>query len=342
MEKSKTEKVTRPDYCQYLSVSQTNCTLTDFAEHCERFSHDTINRYLSGDKITPDLVWENVKGQIIQTPDGYVIFDDTVIDKNYSHKIGMVRRRYSGNAHGIIRGLGVVTCVYVNPVIDKFRVIDYRISDPDGDGKTRPDHVKDMSGSCIYRQLQFFRVLTDTWYAAKTLMLYIENLKKLYYCPIRDNRLVDDSGNIRPYRHAASIEWNGEELRHGRIVKIKDFPGDHKVRLFRVVLSSRRTDYVVTNDMAQDDTSAVHELCGIRRKTEQFHRETEQLTGIGGCGCRKSRIVRNHIGCSMLVWVCLKKIAYETNRTIYQIKHGLLSAYLKQQLKSPGVKMVLA
>jgi len=108
------------------------------------------------------------------------------------------------------------------------------------------------------------------------------------------------------------------------------------------VLSSRRTDYVVTNDIAQDDTPAVREVCGIRWKIEQFHRETRQLTGIGGCECRKSRIVRNHIGCSILVRVCLKKIAYETNKTIYQIKHGLLSAYLKYQLKSPEVKMVLA
>jgi len=36
MEKEKKEKVTRLDYCQYLLVSQTNYTLTNFAEHCER------------------------------------------------------------------------------------------------------------------------------------------------------------------------------------------------------------------------------------------------------------------------------------------------------------------
>jgi hypothetical protein len=238
--KEKKEKVTRLDYCQYLLVSQTNYTLTNFAEHCERFSHDTINRYLAGDKIRPNFVWENVKGQVIQTPDGYIIFDDTVIDKNYSHKIGMVRRQYSGNAHGIIRGLGVVSCVYVNSVTDRFWIIDYRIFDPDGDGKTKLDHVKDMLGSCIYRQLQFLTVLMDTWYATKDLMMYIENLKKLYYCPIKDNRLVDDSDKIRPYRHADSLGWSSEELRHGKIVKIKDFPKHHKVRLFRVVLSSRK------------------------------------------------------------------------------------------------------
>ena len=36
--------VTRLDYCQYLLVSQINYTLTNFADHCEQFSHDAINR----------------------------------------------------------------------------------------------------------------------------------------------------------------------------------------------------------------------------------------------------------------------------------------------------------
>jgi len=343
MEKCEKDKVTRLDYCQYLLSSQINHTVTNFADHSERFSHDAINRYLSGDKITPRLIWENVRGQIIQTPDAYIISDDTVADKNYSRKIGTVRRQYSGNAHGIIRGIGIVTYVYVNPDKDRFRITDFRISDPDGDGKTKLEHMRDMLTNCVYhRKLSFRAVLMDTWYATKDMMLFIERLGKLYYCPVRDNRLVDDSFGIRPYRHADSPEWSDHELSSGKIVKIKDFPKDHKVELFRVVLSSRRTDYVVTNDMAQDDTSAVRKVCGIRWKIEQFHRETKQLTGIEGCQCRKARIVRNHIGCAISVWVCLKKIAYETGKTIYQIKNGLLSGYLKHQLKSPAVKMVLA
>jgi hypothetical protein len=49
-----------------------------------------------------------------------------------------------------------------------------------------------------------------------------------------------------------------------------------------VVLSTQRTDYVVTNDLAQDNTQVVQEVCGLRWKIEQFHRETKQLTGIEG------------------------------------------------------------
>jgi hypothetical protein len=42
------------------------------------------------------------------------------------------------------------------------------------------------------------------------------------------------------------------------------------------------------------------------------------------------------------VWSSLKDLAYQTGRTIYQIKHGLLQDYLIQQLKNPAVRMVLA
>ena len=337
------QPVTRLDYCQYLLVSQINYTLTNFAEHAEKFSHDAANRYLAGDEIRPRLVWENIKGQVVQTPYGFLVFDDTVIDKNFSRNIELVRKQYSGNVHKVIKGIGVVTCVYINPQIDQFWIIDYRIYDPEGDGKTKLDHVQDMLLNCIYqKQLPFWAVLMDSWYAAKEILLLIERLDKIYYCPLKDNRQVDDSSGAKPYQRVDSLEWAEAEKQHGKIIKIKGFPGDHKVKLFRVVLSTQRTDYIVTNEMAQDNVEVVQGVCGFRWKVEQFHRETKQLTGIEGCQCRKARIVRNHIGCAILVWIRLKQVAQQSQCTIYQVKNGLLSDYLRQQLKSPTIHMSLA
>ena len=335
--------VTRLDYCQYLLVSQINYTLTNFAEHAEKFSHDAANRYLAGDEIRPRLVWESVKGQVVQTPYGFLVFDDTVIDKNFSRNIELVRKQYSGNVHKVIKGIGVVTCVYINPQIDQFWIIDYRIYDPEGDGKTKLDHVQDMLLNCIYqKQLPFWAVLMDSWYAAKEILLLIERLDKIYYCPLKDNRQVDDSSGAKPYQRVDSLEWAEAEKQHGKIIKIKGFPGDHKVKLFRVVLSTQCMDYIVTNEMPQDNVEGVQGVCGFRWKVEQFHRETKQLTGIEGCQCRKARIVRNHIGCAILVWIRLKQVAQQSQCTIYQVKNGLLSDYLRQQLKSPTIHMSLA
>ena len=334
---------TRLDYCQYLLSSSLNYTLTHFADHSEQFSHDMINRYLAGERIPPRLVWEQVKPQVVQTEQGYVIFDDTVLDKRYAQQMALVRRQYSGNAKGVINGIGVVTCVYVNPTLDRFWLIDYRIYDPETDGKSKLDHVTDMVSVWVnHRHLLFSTVLMDSWYATKAVMLHIESLDKHYYCPLKSNRQVDDSNAQLPYRRVDSLQWCETELRHGKRIKIRGFPKHHKVKLFRVASGKGRTDYVVTNDLTQNDTSVAQQACNQRWKIEQFHRETKQMTGIEGCQCRLARIVRNHIGCAMLVWVRLKTVAYQTDQTIYQVKNGLFAQYLRQQLKSPAIQMKLA
>jgi len=337
------DQVSRLDYCQYLLVSQINYTLTNFADHSERLSHDAVNRYLRGERITPRLVWDNVRAQVVETERGYLVFDDTVLDKNYSSSIELVRRQYSGNAHGIIRGIGVVTCVYVNPEADQFWLIDYRIYDPEGDGHTKLDHVGEMLQNVAHqKRLPFQAVLMDAWYATKDLMLYIESLSKIYYCPLKDNRQVDDSQGERAYRRVDALKWTETEISRGKRIKIKGFPREHKVQCFRVAVTTHRTDYVVTNDLAQDSTEAAQKACGFRWKIEQLHREGKQLTGLERCQCRKARIQRNHIGCALLVWVRFKELAAQTGRTMYQLKHGLLDDYLIQQLKKPTLRMALA
>jgi len=274
--------------------------------------------------------------------DAYLIFDDTVLDKRYSEEIEIVRRQYSGNEHGIVKGIGIVSCIYVNPKTHNFWVIDYRIFNPETDGLTKIDHVKNMLQSLVYsKALPFDTVLMDTWYAVNNLMLYIDSLDKIYYCPLKDNRLVDDTLGQEKYKNIKLLEWSEEELKSGKIIKIKAFPAKKKVKLFRVTVSTDRTDYVVTNDLSQSSTDVVQEVCKIRWKIEEFHREIKQLTGIDSCQCRKARLQRNHIACAMLVWVRLKHLAYRTGQTVYKIKHKLLSNYLIEQLKRPDVNMCL-
>ena len=335
---------TRLDYCQYLLSSQINYTLTNFADHSPKFSHDRLNRYLRDDKMTPRLIWEQAKGQLITSPNGYLIFDDTVADKNYSSAIELVRRQWSGNTKSVIRGIGIVTCIYVNPEQDRFWLIDYRIFAPGEDGKTKLDHVKDIFDPALHsKQLSFRCVLMDTWYAARPLMLHIERSGKLYYCPLPDNRQIDEGdGSAINYRRVDALSWDEREKAHGRNVHVKDFPKGHRLQLFRLVVSKDRTDYVVTNDLTQDSTDETQQVCAIRWKIEQLHREVKQVTGLERCQCRVGRIQRNHIACALLVWCRFKELAYETGRTVYQIKFGQLSDYLIQQLKFPSVKMAFA
>src|SRR5438270_500870 len=77
---------TKLDYCQYLLSSQINYTLTNMADHLQKWSHDTINRYLKGEKLTPRLLFEQVEPLSEADPEAYLIFDDTVLDKSFGPK----------------------------------------------------------------------------------------------------------------------------------------------------------------------------------------------------------------------------------------------------------------
>lgn len=152
-------KTTRQIYCQYLLSSQINYTCTNLADSVDNLDHNSVYRYLKNERLTPRLVWEKARETIVQSDDGFIIFDDTVADKSYSHEIAGVRRQYSGNAGGVIKGIGIVTCVYYNAPAERFWVIDYRIFDPERDGKSKLDHLSEMLDSIERRGILFRTVL---------------------------------------------------------------------------------------------------------------------------------------------------------------------------------------
>jgi len=332
-------KPTRQDYCQFIIATLINYTQTYMADHIPEFSHDAINRYLMEDEVSPNAVWQSVGHLVRRSGNACLIFDDTVLDKRHSFKIELVRRQYSGNEHGVVKGIGVVNCVYVNLDTGEHWIIDWRVYDPDEDGKTKLDHVRDMFDDAIQgKNLPFRTVLMDSWYATKDLMMHIDKAGKAFYCPLKSNRKVDESQGKTPYKAVSDLEWFGDEMLRGKRVKIHGFPMDYKVKLFRVA-ATNRTEYVATNELSQDSAVAVKYMCKIRWKIEQYHREGKQMLGLEKCQCRKARAQKNHIGCAILAWHCLTKLARKLRTNIYALKNGLLSEYLKEELKNPSIPL---
>ena len=336
--------VRREDYCQFLLVSQVNYTSTYFAQHSEGFSHDAVTRYLKRDRVRPEVIWEEVRGQIRLSAKGYLVFDDSVLDKNHSREMELVYRQYSGNEHRVIRGIGLVSCVYVNPETEEFWVIDYRIYDPETDGKGKHQQVLEMYQSCLERcsrgELDFRAVLMDIWYASTPVMLQLHRWGSLFYCPIKPNRAVSEIDPQQPekkyrYQPAETLTWTQAELEWGKQVHLREFPKGLELKLFRTATSTSGAELVVTNDSSSLDTEVVQQVQDFRWKVEQFHRELKGTTGVEACQARKARAQRNHIGCALLVWVSLKRQAQQMLSTVYALKQGLLDDYMKSQLRNP-------
>ena len=330
-------KVTAQLYGQFLLSSQINYTCTYLAEHFDGLTHDNVQYFLKSSRFAPRGLWQQVRHQLQLSPEGYVLFDDTVLNKEHSHKIELVRRQYSGNAHGIIKGIGVVNCVYFNPTTNQFWLLDYRIFHPEEDGKTKLDHVLDMLKQLSPRQISYQTVLMDSWYAVTEVFKWLIGEHKTFYCPIKSNRKVDDSGGKQAYQPVSYLSWSTQEVQQGKLVKVHKMPQDTLFKLFRVLVSTHRTDYIITNDLTQQDTSAAEAKSGIRWTVEQFHREDKQITGLECCQCRLSRSQRNHIALAALTWLRFKQEAYQTRKTVYQLKQQLLDDYLRKELTNPSL-----
>lgn len=328
-------KVTAQAYGQFLINTPLNVTGTYFADTASGFAHDRVSDFLKHSKLTPRIIRDKALSEIPLSPHGFILFDDTVIDKDFSFNIEMVRSQYSGNAHNVIKGIGVVTCVYYNPEVDQFYALDYRIFDPERDGLSKLDHVRSMLEGLQAKNVPYRYVLMDSWYAVTDLMVYIDSLNKIYYCPLKSNRKVDDSGGEKPYRAVSTLSWNQTDLATGKLIKVHKFPKDMKVKLFCVPVSTNRTDYVITNDMTQNSMEGVRKVCAIRWKIEEFHRELKQVTGIEKCQARKGRSQRNHINLCIQAWMVLKTAARTTGVTIYEQKNTPLRDYVAECWRNP-------
>ncbi len=71
---------------------------------------------------------------------------------------------------------------------ENFGELKARIYNSDRDGKTHIEHVTQMLQNLLYhKDIPFKVVLMESWYATNKLILYIDDLGKYYYCPLKRN-----------------------------------------------------------------------------------------------------------------------------------------------------------
>ena len=96
--------VTTQDYGQFLINGVNNYAGTYFSKIVEGLEHDSVWRHLNGSKLPSKVIWERVSEDIIYSLNGYLFFDDSVLDKNSSKKIKLARWQYSGTEHDTVMG----------------------------------------------------------------------------------------------------------------------------------------------------------------------------------------------------------------------------------------------
>jgi len=330
--------ITKRQYIEYLISTPINYTCSHLAEHLDGMSHDAVSDYLQRDKLTAGGLWALVAPLLNDSEASYLIVDDSVQNKQYSRKIELVKKQYSGAEHGLVRGIGVVNLVHSDGT--ESYPIDYRIYAPEADGKTKNDHFRDMllHGKTA-KHLQANTVLFDSWYASVDNLKLVQRLGMFFVTTLKSNRMVSLSKD-EGYIHLDAIEWTAERLDQGVPVKLKEVP--FYVQLFKLVATNGDIEWVITNHPPGTfTTSDIQNENAVRWQIEQLHRELKQLTGSEKCECRKACSQRNHIACCYHAWLSLKVKARELAKSLYAVQRDLLSDYLRAELRAPRIPAVL-
>ncbi len=328
--------ITKKTYVEYLLSSPINYTCSNLSEHLENVSHDVVTDFLQNSKFTPRDLWDLVKDRIDDSEDAFLLVDDSVQNKKYSHSIETVKLQYSGNEHGLVKGIGLVNLVHTNGFAGDFWAIDYRVYDPPADGKTKNEHFREMFiRANADKRIKARKIAFDSWYASADNLKLIHRSGWTFYTNLKSNRQVSLSKETG-YQDLEEIEWTSETKISGQKVRIKEVP--FEVKLFKLVDTNDDIEWVITNDLTEDFTRLrAIEATQVRWQVEEFHREYKQLTGSEKCQCRKARSQRNHLACCYAAWVSIKVKAQEMKKTVYQLRNGLFTEYLKSQLQNPTI-----
>jgi len=330
--------ITKRQYIEYLISTPINYTCSHLAEHLDGMSHDAVSDYLQRDQLTASGLWTLVAPLLNDSEASYLIVDDSVQNKQYSHKIELVKKQYSGAEHGLVRGIGVVNLVH--SAGSEFYPMDYRIYAPEADGKTKNDHFREMLLTAkTAKHIQAKSVLFDSWYASVDNLKLVQRLGMFFVTTLKSNRMVSLSKQAG-YIHLDAIEWTPERLERGVAVKLKEVP--FYVQLFKLVATNGDIEWVITNHPPGTFRAFdIQDENAVRWQIEQLHRELKQLTGSEKCECRKARSQRNHIACCYHAWLSLKVKARELAKSLYAIQRDLLSDYLRAELRAPRIPAFL-
>jgi len=346
--------MTQQQYIEYLIATPGSYTCTNLAEHLggdQSQSHDAISDFLRREKVTPRRLWEVVAPLLQDSPNSYLVVDDSVQDKRYSKKIEMVKRQYSGAAGGLVDGIGIVNLLHSDG--QEFYPIDFRLYAPDQDGKTKNAHFLEMLLRAKNdKGLKANTVLFDSGYASVDNLKIIPRLGMVFVTTLKNNRLVSLSKEAG-YVHLGTLGWEPAALQYGQLVKLKELP--FLVRLFKRVTPNGDIDWVITNrefsntEFSEKDEAQtaitwqdVQDENAVRWQIERLHRELKQLVGTEKCQCRKARSQRNQLGLCYLACLLLKVHANKFRITLYAARTNLFRNYLRAELRQPTIRAYIA
>jgi hypothetical protein len=206
---------------------------------------------------------------------GYLIFDDTIQEKDWTDENEIMCWHYDPCKGRTVKGITLLNALYYSGQISipvAFEVIRKLIQFSDvatrqtkrASEVTKNELMRAMIDTCVLNAIQFRYALLDTWFAAQENFEFILKKNKHFIAALKDNRLValspDDKKQER-FVQVSELLLTDQQSVHGWL---KGFEQD--VQIARWVLTNKDNGTGLLNLVCSDLTCPGEQVATIYQK----------------------------------------------------------------------------
>lgn len=335
-------------YADYLISSFSFTTATGMSTALDgAVSHDAITRFLSGRQYTNKDLWKLVKPVIreIETPDGVLILDDTIEEKQYTDENDIVAWHYDHVFNRSVKGVNILNCVYASdqgtaPVGCAVVKKDLLFTDPETEklkrksAITKNEQARDLIGATIQNQVKFRYCLADSWFASQGTMEFVVKKGKHFIFALKSNRTFASSLEAKQngaFQAVESLTWEEDQVLTGYL-KGMDMPVKLTRQIFTNEDDSTGILYLVTSDLTLRHTD-ITTIYQKRWKVEEYHKSVKSNLGLAKSPTKTVTTQTNHFFVASYAYVKLERLARGVNLNQFALKTKL---YVKALQASMG------
>ena len=326
-------------YSDYLISAFGQTTATGLSALLNgEISHDSVQRFLAGERQTSIHLWRVVKPHVrkIESPEGVLIVDDSIAEKPYTDENDIICWHYDHAQQRNVKGINFVTCLYHNAEISLpigFELIakTEHYTDPN-DGKkkrrspkTKNEYYREMTQQAIRNQIQFKYVLNDIWFASAENMNFVRTtLKKDFVMPLKGNRKVTLSLSAKKNGQYQRVDTLELEPMQPMTIYLESVP--FALLLIKQVFTneddSTGTLYLVTSDttLSGDGIATIYQK---RWNVEPYHKSLKQNASLEKSPTQTVTTQTNHFFAALCGYIKLELLKDTTKLNHFALKSKL-------------------
>jgi hypothetical protein len=326
-------------YSDYLISAFGQMTATGLSALLSgEISHDSVQRFLSGERQTSADLWRIAKPHVreIESEDGVLIIDESISEKSYTDENEIVCWHFDHSQQRTVKGINFMTCLYHSAGVSLpigFELIaktEHYIDPKDGkekrrSPKTKNEYYREMSQQALRNQVVFKYVLNDVWFSAADNMNFVKHtLKKDFVMPLKSNRKLalrlSEKKNGR-YRIVDTLE-----LEPMKPVTVYLESVEFALLLVKQVFTNEDGStgclYLVTSDttLSGDGITTIYQK---RWNVEPYHKSLKQNVSLEKSPTQTVTIQTNHFFAALCGFIKLELLKGKTKLNHFALKSKL-------------------